>query len=292
MRLSWPERYFLTNDGGLREPSGGQGLRGEELMDSLFPLYLVGFCGVGLGGTALGLLGLLSGYRHRRAAVLLLVVGLLTSAGLASQAEALFCPQVADTDLAGPEDLAMTDAPVTARTDTGRVVPLYVPVRLPDDPGALEAYEARLIRDYALFDRLIRVAPADERYNCHGWVFTDGRAYVRGTDVPHILMDNGYQRVSDPQEDDLVVYRDARRGIVHTGVVRAASAGGPLLVESKWGRAGRFVHLPDRCCYQAAHEFYRSARKGHLLNGLDTAFASIAAPSATGEDLDEEDTAE
>ena len=41
-----------------------------------------------------------------------------------------------------------------------------------------------------------RVAPVDPACNCHGWVFTGGRFWVSGEDVPRILEDNGYRRVS------------------------------------------------------------------------------------------------
>ena len=39
---------------------------------------------------------------------------------------------------------------------------------------------------------LIRTDEADVRYNCHGFVFTGGRYWIRGGYVEHILKDNGY----------------------------------------------------------------------------------------------------
>jgi hypothetical protein len=120
-------------------------------------------------------------------------------------------------------------------------------------------------------DNAIRVGPADPRYNCHGWTFCAGRYVLPGDQVPIILEQNGYQRISDPGPGDLAVYRQEGK-IVHTGVVRAACSDTSLLVESKWGELGRFIHPANLMPYGGAScEYYRSWRSGHSLRGLDGA---------------------
>src|SRR5205807_1160464 len=82
-------------------------------------------------------------------------------------------------------------------------------------------------------------APPDATSNCHGWVFTGGRYWVKGGAVEDILRDNGYRTVEDPRPGDLVVYRDDQGAVSHTGVVSSVGADGLVLVESKWSWLGR-----------------------------------------------------
>jgi hypothetical protein len=44
--------------------------------------------------------------------------------------------------------------------------------------------------------------------------------------------------------------------------------GQPVLVESKWGNLGVFLHPADKTPYGTEFTFYRSARSGHLLVGV------------------------
>ncbi len=83
-----------------------------------------------------------------------------------------------------------------------------------------------------------------------------------------ILRENGYRQVSDPRPGDLVVYRGQGRTVAHTAVVRYVSDGQPVLVESKWGELGVFLHAADKSVYGTAYTFHRSARRGHLLAGV------------------------
>ena len=46
--------------------------------------------------------------------------------------------------------------------------------------------------------------------------------------------------------------------------VKAAGPGG-VLIESKWGFLGRFLHEPKNQCYSQDFAYYRSPRQGHLL---------------------------
>ena len=47
--------------------------------------------------------------------------------------------------------------------------------------------------------------------------------------------------------------------------VKAELFGTTLMVESKWGLGGRFVHRPEQQPYGTSYCYYRSARQGHAL---------------------------
>jgi hypothetical protein len=112
--------------------------------------------------------------------------------------------------------------------------------------------------------KLIKTANADASSNCHGWVFASGRFHVRGFHVDPILSDNAYSEVPQPQPGDVIVYRDSSGTPVHTGVVRFAGSD-TMLIESKWGQMGRFLHTPENQPYSSEWKYYRSSRDGHAL---------------------------
>ena len=63
------------------------------------------------------------------------------------------------------------------------------------DPRAsqhLSEVEARALSSGRLWDLAIRDGAADDRSNCHGWVFTGGRFLIRGNEVEVILRENNY----------------------------------------------------------------------------------------------------
>ncbi|MBI1899822.1 MAG: hypothetical protein HYS13_01755 [Planctomycetia bacterium] len=148
-------------------------------------------------------------------------------------------------------------------TDSGRPIQLFVP----RPPSGNERFDESGVNHY--LERLIRVSRPDVRSNCFGWVFTGGEYLIRGRDVPAILSDNGYGKVADPQADDLAVYLDDEGQIVHVGVVKAL---GPefVLVESKFGPLGRYLHTPMDQCFGSRCAYYRSRRRGHHLAGLSS----------------------
>jgi hypothetical protein len=160
-----------------------------------------------------------------------------------------------------------------AFTDRGRPVPLYH-VAIPETPSSdLAANESRLLSH--LTSRFIRTAPPDMVSNCHGWLFAAGQFWVRGTEVPLILEDNGYRKVEAPIAGDLVVFHNDQGMTLHTAVVRAAANDGLVLLEGKWGVYGRFIHAPADQHYSPQWTYYHSDRLGaHRLHGLGGETAS------------------
>lgn len=154
-----------------------------------------------------------------------------------------------------------------AATDRGTPVVLKEPatLRVGIDPRQLED---SMLKGVRLDDQVIRRRPADERCNCHGWVFTGGQFIVSGLSVDQILEENGYGEVTGPKPGDLVVYRTGV-GIIHSAIVRYVTEGEPVLVEGKWGQFGVFLHPVEKSVYGTTHAFYRSSRAGHLLAGLE-----------------------
>ena len=101
--------------------------------------------------------------------------------------------------------------------------------------------------------------------NCHGWVFTEGKYYLECDDVERILADNGYVLCQSPEPGDLIVYRNPSGGISHTGLVQGIYLGGMVVIDSKWGLGGRFMHGPEQQPYGNRYGYFRSARQGHAL---------------------------
>ncbi|HZT80490.1 MAG TPA: hypothetical protein VFA26_09715 [Gemmataceae bacterium] len=159
------------------------------------------------------------------------------------------------------------DTESVARTDRGRVIPLYLVVEeLAPDVASLPDDTAYLSPRLPL--RLIRTAPRSRDCNCHGWIFGGGRFWILGKDVATILKDNGYSPVEHPREGDLAIYRGGDGAVLHSALVRGAP-GGVLLLESKWGQLGRYLHGPEDQVYGSGPTYYRSPRSGHQLRGLD-----------------------
>lgn len=166
-------------------------------------------------------------------------------------------------------------AGVRLATDTGSTLT----AREPDEVrtgAALADPEARLLANGQHNDNVIRLGPADDRSNCHGWVFTGGKFILGPDDVELILKDNGYEPVSAPQPGDVVVYRN-HGTVSHTAVVRYTTPGQPVLVAGKWGVLGVFLHPVDKSCYGTEFAYYRSDRNGHVVAG---ATGSAAGPAS------------
>jgi len=146
-------------------------------------------------------------------------------------------------------------------TDRGRKLKLY---RLVISDEA-EAAEQQWVAEGRLQCRVIRTGEIDPASNCHGWVFTGGRYAVHPNDVETILQDNGYQPVESPGKGDLIVYRNEAGVVTHTGIVLEVVHEDLVLIESKWGPLGRFLHPPEYQPYGANYTYYRSDREGHQM---------------------------
>ena len=158
-----------------------------------------------------------------------------------------------------------------AMTDEGANVSLY---HLATDDIQFEEYSLSADKRYKSYLHvMIHREDADKTTNCHGWVFTGGRFLLKGADVERILCDNRYFIVSDPKPNDIVIYRDQSRNILHTALVQAILADGTVITESKWGVDQRFLHLPADQPYSPVFEYYRTDRFHHHLIRIGTSVA-------------------
>lgn len=227
------------------------------------------------GKTFLAALGrMLGSPRGRFAAIFVVsiagVAGSLVYSINALAPPPLFVPPCDETAL---EPRLEEVAWAAARTDLGHPIALRTnvgPAASQMDAAALENQEKLLAR-VGLEGQVIHLPSGWQNTNCHGWVFTGGLFWVSSDQVDQILKDNRYHPVAQAQPGDLAVYRDADSGqVTHTGIVRYLGSGNHLiLVESKWGAMGRFLHPHDTHCYVRDEcTFYRSSRSGHRLHGL------------------------
>jgi hypothetical protein len=155
------------------------------------------------------------------------------------------------------------EADAYALTDRGRRVALHQ-FREPD----------RIVAAHQVLppETLRRVIPQDAKgsaANCHGWMFTGGCYLLKSSEVEQILCDNDYRVVTSPRPGDLIVYRNTFNQPVHTGLVKAVGVDGFVLIESKWGRLGVFLHQPFDQRYSTNFAYYRSPRDGHQLRIIE-----------------------
>jgi hypothetical protein len=100
--------------------------------------------------------------------------------------------------------------------------------------------------------------------NCHGWIFLGGKFGIESSEIPAVLADNGYAEVEEPRQGDLAMYcKDAE--ITHSGLVRSVDGRGAILIESKWGPFGVYLHAPEAVPFGGRCAFYRSPRGGHAV---------------------------
>jgi hypothetical protein len=153
-----------------------------------------------------------------------------------------------------------------ATTDRGNNVPLIQITNAKFQ--ALERTDRRLVETNVHRECLIRVTEPSALSNCHGWVFSGGLCWISNDSIELILLENDYQQVDLPLTDDLVIYRDTAGKIIHTGVVRAIWTDGRILVESKWGALGVFLHFVEHSAYGDHWTFHHTRRPSHALKGL------------------------
>lgn len=143
-----------------------------------------------------------------------------------------------------------------AITDRNRPIRVY---RL-DETEATGPIDENDALTVDFMESTIQRGPASSVANCHGWVFLDSQFLIPGEAVQQILDDNGYEIVTEPKAGDVIVYRDNNRYIVHTGLVRGVLNDGTIIIESKWGVEGIFLHDPDGTPYSTLYEYFRTSR--------------------------------
>jgi hypothetical protein len=75
---------------------------------------------------------------------------------------------------------------------------------------------------------------------------------------------NGYRETQSVQNGDLALFtRDGQ--VQHSGIVRR-DATGAVLIESKWGPLGVYLHGIETHPFAKQCALYRSPRSGHLLS--------------------------
>ena len=142
-----------------------------------------------------------------------------------------------------------------AMTDRDRPIHVYRMAEVGSEP--LDADDAVIV-DF--MESTIQRGPADPAAKCHGWVFLDSQYLISGEAVQQILDDNDYELSDESKAGDVIVYRSDNRKIVHTGLVRGVLNDGTIIIESKWGIEGVFLHDPEGTPYSTQFEYYRSPR--------------------------------
>lgn len=200
--------------------------------------------------------------------------GTLVALGLFGIGYASYRSEPTDTDLAefgtelepeSPRSYVPAEG-LSAVTDRGTAIPM---LRLANaDSRNLEIKDRQLAQSKGHQDYLIRTSGPSNHCNCHGWVFTGGLCWIASDSVDSILLENEYELIATPAAGDIVVYRNNLAKVSHSGIVRAVWPDGRVLVESKWGVFGSFVHFVDHSVYPGTWSFYHSKRTGHILRGL------------------------
>lgn len=156
---------------------------------------------------------------------------------------------------------------VIGMTLAGSRIPLYrLDVRPEDFRDFAMASKESTLR---MADPVINIEDPDMNYNCHGWVFTGGKHFLKGSEVELILKENGYEPITQPKENDIVIYRSLDGRILHTGLVRTVLTDGTILIESKWGASGRYLHRTEHQPYSELYEYYRGCRPTHVIQLTD-----------------------
>jgi hypothetical protein len=168
-----------------------------------------------------------------------------------------------DLELLGflPERVADTER--LAITDRGRSITLWRPKSAMSD-DEIVSREVRSLKLAHASVEITRTAEGSVDSNCHGWVFTGGRAILANNEVDLILADNGYEITEQPRPGDLAIYRNGET-VSHTAIVRAVEPGRPVVVEGKWSWMGVYRHAVGDSIYGRQYAYYRSPRADHLL---------------------------
>ena len=120
-------------------------------------------------------------------------------------------------------------------------------------------------------DKVKKISDATTEYDCHGFTFLAGAEWINNGEVEKILKDNKYFVAQNPSVGDVVIYRDNKGLIQHSGIVAAVSGNKVTRVISKWSVYGLYEHnledVPDS--YGKKITVYKSNRtSGNFPKGL------------------------
>jgi hypothetical protein len=149
-------------------------------------------------------------------------------------------------------------------SDRGRQIPLFRSTTKAIEPESAYHLEKLAEHPQRSTSVIARGAP-DSTTNCHGWVFAGGEFLLDLDGLATILQDNGYARCTTPQPGDVILYFVGDEVPVHTGVVSGVLRDGTVIIESKWGVDGRYLHRPEDQPYSQTFVFYRSQRGGNQI---------------------------
>lgn len=147
-------------------------------------------------------------------------------------------------------------------TDQGSLLPVFNWVALPEE---YEAFAQLSDREFRGRYSLTVTSPPTSQSNCHGWVFLRGKFLIFAEQVERILRENGYRAVAEPKAGDVIIYRDADNEILHSGLVWWVGPQGQVLVHSKFGVSGRYLHSPTEQPYGERFAYYRADRRRHAV---------------------------
>jgi hypothetical protein len=137
-----------------------------------------------------------------------------------------------------------------------------IPNEIGADPSANAVALTRESIDRLILARARQLTRPTGRYNCHGLTFACRRTNVDGpthpVDIEELMRHDAFVQVTRPQTGDVVVYRNLRGNIEHTGLVsRIEELGSVIYVWSAWGCLGEFEHPERACPYGPRIEYWR-----------------------------------
>lgn len=108
-------------------------------------------------------------------------------------------------------------------------------------------FEQQIITVYGLYPS----GDATVQYNCHSYAWHDQNIdnNLWWIDYPNdYLSDPLVNRVSSPRVGDRITYQTTNGGIYqHSGIIETVSSNKVILVRSKWGAMGLYIHSVDNC---------------------------------------------
>jgi hypothetical protein len=162
--------------------------------------------------------------------------------------------------------LALPDRSIVIQTRRGREIPNLQRDEAPAHILAAAEAQAREATGIG-FSQCTRRREPTTAYNCHGFTFGLRRtAIVDERAIALVLDDDGFTEVTqaDARPGDVALYYDESGMVSHTGVVVQVERLGRhrhIMVLSKWGNAGEYIHEAATCPYATCRlRFVREGR--------------------------------